>query len=762
MDRLIIMERYLSAAAIGALSLLWWPSLPNINYLLMAALIFGLFALRWRVFALLTLCLLTTTWSVWCAQQALALQPPSTIEEKPFKVQVQVEGLPEYTPYGLRFRVKPLKVVSRINYPISTQMRWQLTTPLKLDLRPQQIWQITVSLRRPHGVSSAGAFDYQAWLLSEGISATGKVTRAQRISVASWSVDEWRLSIREQFISLFSHQNNSGVVLALLSGDRALVNDELWDLYAATGISHLMAISGAHVMLAALAITWLWVKILSFFPSLFLKVPLQQLKLPLTLMVAVAYGLLAGLSLPTLRTLLMVALTLLLMGLRKEVPILRVLLLAFVLLMLWQPLSVHSVGFWLSFGAVALLILWSGMSLQGHKVKQFIRLQLWLTLALIPMTLGFFGMLSWVAPLANIVAIPVVGFLIVPLALIGLGLGFVSSALQSFCWSTSITLVNALNAYLSYLSEIPQAQHIWVLSGVSLLFMSAILAAWLLPKGILPRVLTPFLVLPVIFRWPALAEGEAQLSIIDVGQGLSILIQTQKHNLVYDTGANQNAGERIINRYLHWLDVKQLHGLMISHNDKDHTGGADALMTQFIPQQAWYSAAPEGYQLQPQTQQQLCVAGQQWQWDKVKFEVLSPMKDAYYDKDNNRSCVLRVSGAGFSVLLTGDIELPAEQLLVKQKVSLQSDILVLGHHGSKTSSSESFLARVKPQLAIVSAGYHNHFGHPAPSVIARLDTQHIAIDNTIQHGTLRYHLTKKGIIARQAWRQRGHYWLNLP
>jgi competence protein ComEC len=156
------------------------------------------------------------------------------------------------------------------------------------------------------------------------------------------------------------------------------------------------------------------------------------------------------------------------------------------------------------------------------------------------------------------------------------------------------------------------------------------------------------------------------------------------------------------------------------------------------------------------------VAGQQWQWDAVKFEVLSPIAGAYYDKDNNRSCVLRVSGAGFSVLLTGDIELPAEQLLVKQNVSLQSDILVLGHHGSKTSSSEPFLARVKPQLAIVSAGYHNHFGHPAPSVIARLDTQHIAIDNTIQHGTLRYHLAKQGIIARQAWRQRGHYWLNLP
>ena len=756
------MERYLSAAAIGALSLLWWPSLPNINYLLMAALLFGLLALRWRIFALLAVCLLTTTWSVWCAQQALALQPPVNLEEKPFKVQVRIEGLPEYTPYGLRFRVTPLKVVSRISYPISSQMHWQLTTPLTLDLRPQQIWQMTVSLRRPHGISSAGAFDYQAWLLSEGISATGKVTRAQLVSSAPWSIDEWRLSIREQFIGLFSHQHNAGVVLALLSGDRALVNDNLWDLYAATGISHLMAISGAHVMLAALAITWLWVKILSFFPNLFLRVPLQQIKLPLTLMVAVLYGLLAGLSLPTLRTLLMVALALLLTGLRKEVPILRVLLLAFVLLVLWQPLSVHAVGFWLSFGAVALLILWSGMSLQGHKIKQFIRLQLWLTLALIPMTLGFFGMLSWVAPLANIIAIPMVGLFIVPLALMGLGLGLVSNFLQSVCWSLAISLVDALNGYLTYLSEIPHAQHIWVLSGVSLIFMSAVLALWLLPKGILPRVLTPFLVLPLMFRWPALAEGEAQLSIIDVGQGLSILIQTQKHNLLYDTGANQNAGERIINRYLHWLDIKQLHGLMISHNDKDHTGGANALMRQFIPQQAWYSATPEGYQLQHQTKQQLCVAGQQWQWDKVKFEVLSPITGAYYDKDNNRSCVLRVSGAGFSVLLTGDMELPAEQILLKQKLSLQSDILVLGHHGSKTSSGAVFLDAVKPQLVIVSAGYHNQFGHPAPVVLERLSKLQIGIDNTIQHGTLRYHLTKQGIIARQAWRQRGHYWLNLP
>lgn len=756
------MERYLVALALGALSLLWWPSLPNLGYLCIAMLLCTLLALRWRYWALPATFLLSTMWCVWCAQQALALQPPISMEDKPFKVQVQIDGLPEITPYGIRFRAIPLKIVSRIDYSVSSTMKWQLNTAKNINVRPNQIWQLTLNIRRPHGTSSAGAFDYQAWLLSEGVTATGKVTRAQLVKEATWSIDEWRLQIREKFAAQLASYPNNGVVLALLTGDRALVKDELWDLYAATGVSHLMAISGPHVMLAAVGITWLWIKLLSLFPQLFLRLPLQQLKLPITLVVAVLYGLLAGLSLPTLRTLLMVAAVLLLTGLRKEVPFLRLLLVAFVALVLWQPLSVHAIGFWLSFGAVALLMLWSGMVPQGHKIKQFLRLQLWLTLALIPLTLGFFGLLSGVAPLANMLAIPAVGFFIVPLALVGLALGVLSSTLQQLCWLLAINIVDALNAYLGVLASIPYAQQIWVFSASNLVFLSLVLALWLLPKGVLPRLLTPFLLLPVLFRWPSVAEGEAQLSIIDVGQGLSVLIQTRHHNLLYDTGASQNTGERIINRYLHWLNVKQLHGLMISHNDKDHTGGADALMTQFIPQQLWYSAAPQGYAVKPQTTQQLCVAGQQWQWDGVNFTVLSPVEGAYYDKDNNRSCVLRVSATGFSVLLTGDIEVPAEQLLLKQHGVLHSDILVLGHHGSKTSSTEPFLDAVKPRLAIVSAGYHNQFAHPAPVVLERLSARQISIDNTIEHGSLRYHLTKQGIITREAWRQRGHYWLNSP
>ncbi|MFO1391596.1 MAG: DNA internalization-related competence protein ComEC/Rec2 [Agitococcus sp.] len=756
------MERYLFALALGAVSLLVLPYLPSLSYLGLACLLCLLLAIKWRVWLLPALLLLSMMWCVWQAQYALSLQVPRYLEDKPFKVQVKIEGLPDYTPYGLRIRVKPIKVISRIDYPLSDNMRWQLSTSQKLNLRPEQIWQMTVSLRRPHGTSSAGAFDYQAWLLAEGVSATGKVTRAQLVKSAGWSVDEWRLQIREKFQQNLAQYPQYGVVLALLTGDRALVPDANWDLYAATGVSHLMAISGPHVMLSALAITWLWAKLLAFWPSIFLRIPLQQLKLPVTLLVAVCYGLLAGLSVPTLRTLLVVAMLLLLTGFRKEIPASRVLLLAFVLIVLWQPLNVHLVSFWLSFGAVALLMLWSGMTSIDHKIKQFVRLQCWITIALLPLTLGFFGLLSWVAPLANIVAIPIVGGLIVPIALVGLGVGLLSTTLQSVCWTSAIHILQGLNSYLSYLAQIPYGKQIWVLSASHLLFLSVALALWLLPKGLLPRLLTPLLLLPVIFKWPAVPKGEAQLSVIDVGQGLSILIQTQHHALLYDTGANQNAGERIINRYLYWRNVKQLDGLMISHNDKDHTGGANALVQQFVPQQAWYSAAPEGYQLSSTTKQQLCVAGQHWQWDDVNFEVLSPVSGAHYDKDNNRSCVLRVSSQGFSVLLTGDMETPAENILLQQGINLQSDMLILGHHGSKTSSSETFLQAVRPKLAIVSAGYHNQFAHPSPVVIARLQQRQLAIDSTIQHGTLRYLLGKEGIIKREAWRERGHYWLNVP
>jgi competence protein ComEC len=261
-----------------------------------------------------------------------------------------------------------------------------------------------------------------------------------------------------------------------------------------------------------------------------------------------------------------------------------------------------------------------------------------------------------------------------------------------------------------------------------------------------------------------MAAGELRASIIDVGQGLSVLLQTQHHSLLYDTGANTMAGERIITPYLRWSGVSSLDGLMISHNDSDHTGGADALLAQIPIKQAFYSALPEGYTLPKNTEQKFCQAGQHWQWEQVDFVVLSPMAGQPYDKDNNRSCVLRVSGKGFSLLLTGDMEAPAEKIVLASAYSQQlaSQLLVLGHHGSKTSTSPAFLAAVKPQLAIVSAGYRNQFGHPSPPVIERLTRQKIAIDNTITQGTLIYQLSPTSPIQKEVWRERGHYWLNAP
>ncbi|HMU88851.1 MAG TPA: DNA internalization-related competence protein ComEC/Rec2, partial [Agitococcus sp.] len=425
----------------------------------------------------------------------------------------------------------------------------------------------------------------------------------------------WRWQIRQQFQQLFAEQANAGVVLALLTGDRALVADQAWDLYATTGISHLMAISGPHVLLAASAVTWLIMQLLMrFYPRIFLTIPKSQLIWPLLLMVAVAYGFLAGLSLPTLRTLMMLAGLTLLIGNRQEWPVLKIWLLALTMVLLWQPLTVHSVSLWLSFVAVGLLFFWSGMQQkQEHKITQFIKLQLWITLALTPITLALFAQVSWVSPMANLLAIPWVGFVIVPLALLGLLSGVFSASLQSFCWWLAVQAVNGLNGYLSWWAAISFAKQSYVLSLLSIGFFMFMVMLWLLPRQISPRYLSLFFFLPLFYRWPSLAKGEAQLSVLDVGQGLSVLIQTQKHQLLYDTGANTSAGERIINPYLHYMGVKKLDALMISHNDKDHTGGADAVFRQFIPQQLWYSAKPQGYQ-PPQTIHHECYAGQSWHW----------------------------------------------------------------------------------------------------------------------------------------------------
>ncbi|HMY00190.1 MAG TPA: ComEC/Rec2 family competence protein, partial [Agitococcus sp.] len=355
------MERFLLAAIFGVLSLLIWPTLPNWQYLLIISSIIAVLSCWLKCLRVVVFCTLAMTWSVWSAEQYLQRLLPHKLENKAFKVQVKIEGLSEYQSFGQRVLVTPVKIVSNIDYSISSKIHWQLSVPSHLILKPNQIWQMTVTLKRPHGTASAGAFDYQAWLLSENISAIGKVGRAQLIEEPKdWSFDLWRWQIRQQFQQLFAEQANAGVVLALLTGDRALVADQAWDLYATTGISHLMAISGPHVLLAASAVTWLIMQLLMrFYPRIFLTIPKSQLIWPLLLMVAVAYGFLAGLSLPTLRTLMMLAGLTLLIGNRQEWPALKIWLLALTMVLLWQPLSVHSVSLWLSFVAVGLLFFWS-------------------------------------------------------------------------------------------------------------------------------------------------------------------------------------------------------------------------------------------------------------------------------------------------------------------------------------------------------------------------------------------------------------------
>ncbi|PTQ90373.1 DNA internalization-related competence protein ComEC/Rec2 [Agitococcus lubricus] len=755
-------ERCLWGIAAAAPVLLLWPTLPNVYYFCLAATLMSVVALRWSWAWLLVAMLLMMAWSIQQAQTYLAARPPAALENTAFRVHVQIQGLAEQSEFGWRCRVKPIKLLSKVDYPHWQDSEWLITTPSRHEPKANQIWQMTVSLKKPHGLASAGSFDYQQWLLGEQIHAVGRASRAIYIQEGAWTMNDWRWRIRQQAQVLARHAPEAGIGLALLTGDRMLVPDTAWDLYANTGISHLLAISGTHVMLAALMTVWLLQQLVNYWPRVYLRWPVHQCKLPFICAIALLYGYLAGLSLPTLRTLVMVLLASFWSWYRHSVSPIQTLLRAFVLLVLWQPLSVHAMGFWLSFVAVAVLML--ALHVQhASPVWHFVRLQWLLTWALLPLTLFLFGRIAWVSPLANVVAIPTMSFLVVPLELVGLALGAVTTVGQTLCWLTAAKIIGWLNSYLSYLAGLPFSQSFAILSLPSFFFLLAALGVLCLPASLVPRSAAGFFILPVLFSRSSMPPHSLSVHVIDVGQGLSVLIQTQHHFLLYDTGANTQAGEQVIVPYLRWVGVSRLNGLMISHNDKDHTGGANAVLAAYTPQQLWYSAAPEGYQVAHNQTQRYCQQGQSWQWDGIQFSVLSPQSTQTYKKDNDRSCVLKIAGDGFSVLLTGDIEQATEQVLVRQStLDLRANLLVLGHHGSKTSSSLPFLQRVQPDIAVVSAGYLNPFQHPSPAVIARLQQAKVTIDSTIEQGTLRYHWQSQQKVHKEAWRLRGHYWLNAP
>lgn len=761
------MNALLAGAAAGFLSLAVLPALPPPWLMPVLFPVLLVVAWRWRQpwWLALAAAALALGFASWRMEQQLAAQPAAAQEARSWRVAGRVEGLPLPASHGgwrIRFVVPP-----SADWPQGG--RWQLHVRHSERPLPGAVCMLTARLKRPHGLANPGGFDYEAWLLSEGVTATGSARDLRCERVDGGGIDRLRLALRDHLAAQLSAHPEAGVLLALVTGDRALVPAATWERYAATGIIHLMAISGLHITLLAGVVVWLVRRLLGRFPALALRLPLQKNALLAGLLAAVGYGAVAGFSLPTQRTVLMLAVLVLMLWRERALPAGQVLLMALVAVLAWQPAAVHAAGFWLSFGAVGLLMLMAGAWRHLPGWRQAVAVQFGLSLLLLPMTVAFFERASWVSPFANLLAVPLVTFLVVPLGLLGLMLWGIAPAWADACWLWAMQLIALLDVLMAQFQSWPAAS-----VGVALPgwfgVLCAVLATALLVQPVASRWrgLVPFFLLPLVFVQAPLVPGQLRMTVFDVGQGLAVLVEVgtgkerTPYRLLYDAGpayGESDAGQRVLLPALRQLGVRHLDHLLLSHDDLDHTGGAGSVLAA-LPVAAGLGTSPRALGLPPW---QACRAGQAWQAGGWHFRLLYPDvgAEARFARDNDRSCVLHIRRAGQAVLLPGDLEAASEQWLLVQTGAdaLRAQVLVLGHHGSRQASSAAWLEAVAPAVAVASAGYRNRYGHPAQAVRARLAAQGTRLVETAQCGALTVDMLPTGQLETRCWRQQSRrYW----
>ncbi len=615
-------------------------------------------------------------------------------------------------------------------------------------VRAGERWQLIVRLRRPRGTANPHGFDYEAWLLERGLRATGYVGRAnanRRLAAIvhrpRYWVERARELARARIEAALPDAPHAGVITALVIGDQRAIPPQQWQVFNRTGVNHLMSISGLHVTMVSGLIYAVFYGFWRRRPGLTLRLPARKAATVAGLFVAFAYAMLSGFAVPAQRTVYMLAVVAAALWLGTVESAAAVLAVAMLVVLLLDPWAVLAPGFWLSFGAVAMIMYVTvGRIGRSHWLAIFGRVQIAVTAALIPPLLAMFQQVSVVSPLANAFAIPIVSLLVVPIALAGTVMPF------DFVLQLAHAVAAACLFVLGWLSELPAAvwaQHappLWTVvlaAGAVLLLLAprGVPARWLGGAGLLPI----FVVAP-----PALEPGSLQVAVLDVGHGVAVLVRTARHALLYDAGPSfgtrADSGSRIIVPYLRAVGVRHIDGLVVSHHDDDHAGGAASVL-RAVPVSWLMTSLVDRHSLGlPPQASSRCYAGQRWEWDGVKFEVLHPTRESYDDpriKDNDRSCVLKVESASLRVLLPADIERRSERaLLAASRAALGADVLLAPHQGSKTSSLPAFIGAVNARVVIFPVGYRNRFGHPNPEVLERYVERGSRVFRTDRDGAL--------------------------
>ena len=686
-------------------------------------------------------CSLGFYYAAYLAQQRLSISLADDAQGRDIVVIGVVAELPHLGERGVRFafdveqNLTPGFVAPPHVY-LSTYVD-DKTPPL--NLHAGERWQLTLRLKQPHGSSNPHGFDFEIWALENKVRAVGYVhgkgdnhrVDAQASGVM-YHIESWRETVRDKFNSTLTGAPYVGVLNALAIGDQGSIPAHQWQVFTRTGVNHLMSISGLHItMLASVgfALTyWLWRRS----TRLTLWQPARRIAALVALMVALSYSLLSGYGVPAQRTVYMVAAVAVALWLKRNFSLGQILSFALLGVLIPDPWAVLSPGFWLSFGAVALILYVSAHRIgRSHWLREYIVVQWAMTIGLVPMLLALFQQVSIVSPVANAIAIPLVSLVVVPLALLGAVLP----------WDVPLWLAHIVMDFtmqiLEWLNALPQAvwtQHappVWsVIAGM--LGILLILA----PRGIPARWLGVIFMLPMFLNAPEPpAENTLRMIIFDVGQGLSVGVQTQHHALLFDTGpdfsGDADSGNRIIVPTLRALGIAKLDGLILSHDDLDHTGGTASVM-QAMPINWVASSLPDASPLLQNFPQQSdgemhgarhCTDGNHWQWDGVDFEFLHPasgLDTSIKLHDNELSCVLRISLGEQHILLVGDIEKKSEQRLLENHTDkLSANLLVVPHHGSKSSSTPKFVAAVLPDYAVFTNGYRNRYGHPKAEIVQR-------------------------------------------
>ncbi|MDE2088707.1 MAG: DNA internalization-related competence protein ComEC/Rec2, partial [Gammaproteobacteria bacterium] len=624
-----------------------------------------------------------------------------SLERRDLVLEGWIASIPERREHGLRFELDVSKLtLDGKEYPAPGRVRlgWYRSFP---PLRAGEQWRFKARLKRPRGLMNPGGFDYEGWLFRRHLSATGYVKPApgnRRLDAGpgGYRLERARQALGEAIAGARARSDHAGILVALAIGDAQGISPAQWDVFTRTGTNHLVAISGLHIGLVAGLVFFLVRGSWARSAALVLRLAAPKAAAVAGLLAAAGYSALAGFSIPTQRSLIMIAAAMLGLVLQRQTPPGRTLALALLLVLSWDPMSVLAAGFWLSFGAVAVILY--GMS--GRLAPRGLwwrwgRVQWLVAVGLLPPLLVLFQRAPLLSPLANLVAVPWVSLVVTPLTLVGTVLLVWAPWAGGALLNLADLCLGALWPFLAWIARLPYSQ--WMQPAPAAWALIAAIPGIVLllaPQGFPARWLGGVLLLPMfLLRPPAPAPGAVWLTLLDVGQGLAAVVRTRHHALVYDTGprssARFDAGSAVVVPYLRHMGIPALDLLLVSHGDNDHIGGARSIL-QRMPVRSVLTSVPRklGY-----ASARRCVAGQSWRWDGVEFHVVHPPPE-WFGRGNDASCVLRVRAPGGSLLLTGDIERPAEEYLLRHHArALPARILVVPHHGSRTSSSAAFINR---------------------------------------------------------------------